>query len=135
MIATLEPLTSVAPHPMEGEDMIEMIDTIHTTGMTITGGLITMPVSGLEEVSELIKWFDHAGTYYYSRVIPDSEQWSRRGVELRVSPGQPAHLQRGVGEGGQGPELLQQLPEVCQYVICHVSPAATIFHSEDNDQH
>jgi len=49
MIATAEPLTSVAPHPMEEEDMIDMIDTIHTTGMTITGGLITMPVSGLEE--------------------------------------------------------------------------------------
>ena len=50
MIATAEPLTSVAPHPMEGEDMIDTIDTIHMTGMTITGGLITMPVSGLEEV-------------------------------------------------------------------------------------
>jgi len=60
MIATAEPLTSVAPHPMEGEDMIDMIDTIHTTGMTITGGLITMPVSGLEEVSK-VNW---PGSYY-----------------------------------------------------------------------
>ena len=62
------------------------------------------------------------------RVIPDSEQWSRRGAELRVSPGQPAHLQRGVGAGGQGPELQQRLPEVC-----NVSPAAIIFHFEDLD--
>ena len=53
-IATPEPVTSVGPHPhpMAGEDMI---DTTHMTGMTITGGLITMPDSGLEEVIELKK--------------------------------------------------------------------------------
>jgi len=45
-IATPEPVTSVAPHPMEEEDMI---DTTHMTGMTITGGLTTMLDSGLEE--------------------------------------------------------------------------------------
>ena len=45
-------MTSVAPHPMEEEDMI---DTTHMTGMTITGGLTTMLDSGLEEVIELKK--------------------------------------------------------------------------------
>ena len=46
MIAILAPVTSVAPHPTEGEDMILMTDMT-----TLTGGLITTPVLGLEEVS------------------------------------------------------------------------------------
>ena len=85
-----------------------------TTVLTM-GGQITTPVSDLEEVGDFIlpQWVLALSPSVLTRNISDSEQWSRRGADLRVPRGRPPHLQRGVGAGGQGPELLRQLQEVC----------------------
>ena len=113
---------------MEGEDMI---DTTHMTGMTITGGLITMPDSGLEKVIELKKWIDQepiicSGSFRILSNGRDAELSCEfpRGSQL-ISNVVWERVDRGRSYNN----------DYRRYVMYNVSPAATLFHFEDLDLH
>ena len=77
-------VTSVAPHPMEEEITTLMTD------MTTTGGLITTPVLGLEEVRECI---DHLPKNLYLDLLGTSRILSNnRDAELTCEFPRGSHL-------------------------------------------